>query len=85
MPSLKEEFLAHPCMASDIGDPANGVSALKHLIQQSSILAHLERGSLLDMSKVSCFVEFGAGRGKLTHCIHRAIQQSTVSGSLGAI
>ena len=79
VPSIREEFLTHPCMASDLGDPANGASALKHLSQQSSILAHLEGRGLLDTTKVSCFVEFGAGQGKLTHCIHRAIQYSTVS------
>ncbi len=79
MMDLKEEFLSHPCLSSDLADPFIGSSACKHLSQQSSLLAHLGGCGLLDPSKVSCFVEFGAGRGKLTHCIHRAIQYSTVS------
>ena len=38
---------------------------------QASILGHLEEKSLL--SGDTCYVEFGAGRGKLSHCIQRAV------------
>lgn len=75
---LKEEFLSHPSMTSDLSDPAHGPASVKHLRQQSSILAHLEGCGLLDVSRVSCYVEFGAGRGQLTGCIHRALQHTHV-------
>ena len=68
--------MQHPSMAAQLSDPANGASALKHLRQQSSLLSQLEGRGLLDPTSVGCYVEFGAGRGKLTGCIHRAIQAS---------
>lgn len=39
---------------------------------QSSILGHLESLGLLGRGR--CFVEFGAGRGKLSHWIHEALK-----------
>lgn len=39
---------------------------------QSSILGHLEALRLLGRGR--CFVEFGAGRGKLSHWIHEALK-----------
>lgn len=39
---------------------------------QSSILGHLEALGLLGRGR--CFVEFGAGRGKLSHWIHEALK-----------
>ena len=76
---VKEEFLSHPCMSADLLDPSNGVSALKHLRQQSSLLVHLERHGLLGVGgRATCYLEFGAGRGKLTECIHRAIKSLPV-------
>lgn len=39
---------------------------------QSSILGHLEALGLLGRGQ--CFVEFGAGRGKLSHWIHEALK-----------
>ena len=38
---------------------------------QASILGHLEEKGLL--SADTCYVEFGAGRGKLSHCIQQAM------------
>ena len=78
--NIKEGFLAHECMSDDLSDPTNGVSALKHLKQQASILSHLENHGML-ATPVSCFVEFGAGRGKLTECIHRALRHKKVRES----
>lgn len=77
--SIEEEFLTHPSFSADLCDPANGASALKHITQQASIVDHLEKRGLLDVPRVSCYVEYGAGRGKLTAAIHQAIQFSSVS------
>lgn len=43
-------------------------------VVQSSILGHLESLGLLGRGR--CFVEFGAGRGKLSHWIHEALKTS---------
>ncbi|XP_039667385.1 tRNA:m(4)X modification enzyme TRM13 homolog [Perca fluviatilis] len=56
----------------ELNNPKNGDSAHKHLRQQSSILGHLEALGLLGRGR--CFVEFGAGRGKLSHWIHEALK-----------
>ncbi|XP_034035179.1 tRNA:m(4)X modification enzyme TRM13 homolog isoform X2 [Thalassophryne amazonica] len=69
---LQDSFLSHPVLQDELADPKKGDSALKHLKQQSSILGHLEALQLLAGRR--CFVEFGAGRGKLSHWIHGALK-----------
>ena len=70
-------------MMDDLADPRNGATALKHLQQQSSILAHLGALGIL-WSKDVCYIEFGAGRGKLSECIQKSFQKfpSTTSSSV---
>ena len=58
-------------MDSELSDPRNGASALKHLQQQSSILGHLAALGILS-SEDMCYIEFGAGRGKLSGCIQKS-------------
>lgn len=67
----------------ELTDPRNGVTALKHLQQQSSILGHLDALGIL-FSKDVCYIEFGAGRGKLSQCIQKSFQKfpSIISGSV---
>ena len=60
-------------MEGDLSDPRNGVSALKHLQQQLSILGHLDALGILSAKDV-CYIEFGAGRGKLSGCIQKSIK-----------
>jgi tRNA:m4X modification enzyme len=69
MGDIEEVVLEHPVMNSDLSDPANGATALKHIRQQASILGHLERLQLIRPN--TCFIEFGAGRGKLSNCLQR--------------
>ncbi|XP_077133298.1 tRNA:m(4)X modification enzyme TRM13 homolog isoform X2 [Ranitomeya variabilis] len=73
-PPLPDQKLCHPALHEALNDPANGDSASKHLKQQGSILGHLERLDLLGQSR--CFVEFGAGRGKLSHWVNIATQDA---------
>ncbi|XP_075689461.1 tRNA:m(4)X modification enzyme TRM13 homolog isoform X2 [Rhinoderma darwinii] len=73
-PPLPNQILCHPALHEALNDPANGDSASKHLKQQGSILGHLERLGLLGRSQ--CFVEFGAGRGKLSHWVNIATEDS---------
>ena len=69
------EVLVHPSMEANLSDPNNGVSARKHLVQQASILGHLQGCGLLGSTcPASCYIEFGAGRAKLTGRIHQAVQ-----------
>ncbi|XP_030808844.1 tRNA:m(4)X modification enzyme TRM13 homolog [Camarhynchus parvulus] len=69
---LKEEILSHQALQEALSDPKNGESAFKHLKQQASILGNMERLHLLGPGR--CFVEFGAGRGKLSHWVDIALE-----------
>ncbi|XP_044055620.1 tRNA:m(4)X modification enzyme TRM13 homolog isoform X2 [Siniperca chuatsi] len=71
---VDDSVRSHPVLQEEIDNPKNGDSAHKHLKQQSSILGHLEALRLLGRGR--CFVEFGAGRGKLSHWIHEALKTS---------
>ncbi|KAG8555946.1 hypothetical protein GDO81_017874 [Engystomops pustulosus] len=73
-PPLPDKKLCHPALHEALNDPANGDSASKHLKQQGSILGHLDRLGLLGASR--CFVEFGAGRGKLSHWVNIATEDA---------
>ncbi|KAM4774011.1 tRNA:m(4)X modification enzyme TRM13 homolog isoform 2-T2 [Cyanocitta cristata] len=69
---LKEQILSHQALQEALNDPKNGESAFKHLKQQASILGNMEKLHLLGPRR--CFVEFGAGRGKLSHWVDVALQ-----------
>ncbi|KAM9831817.1 tRNA:m(4)X modification enzyme TRM13 homolog [Neosynchiropus ocellatus] len=71
---LDDRFLSHPVFEEELHNPKNGESAHKHLKQQSSLLAHMDALGLLGRGR--CFVEFGAGKGKLSHWIHEALKTS---------
>ncbi|XP_043941713.1 tRNA:m(4)X modification enzyme TRM13 homolog [Protopterus annectens] len=72
---LKEQILSHEALQDALNDPKNGDSALKHLHQQSSLLGNMDHLGLLGPNR--CFVEFGAGRGKLSHWIDIALQEAS--------
>ncbi|XP_062437975.1 tRNA:m(4)X modification enzyme TRM13 homolog isoform X2 [Rhea pennata] len=71
---LKEQILTHQSLQEALNDPKNGESAFKHLKQQASILGNMEKLHLLGPGR--CFVEFGAGRGKLSHWVDIALQNA---------
>ncbi|XP_062251342.1 tRNA:m(4)X modification enzyme TRM13 homolog isoform X2 [Platichthys flesus] len=70
--NVEDSVMSHPALQGELNNPKNGDSAHKHLKQQSSILGHLEELGLLGGGR--CYVEFGAGRGKLSHWIHEALK-----------
>ncbi|CAG5860866.1 unnamed protein product [Menidia menidia] len=76
---VDDGVLSHAVLQEQLSDPKNGDSAHKHLRQQSSILGHLEQLGLLGRGR--CFVEFGAGRGKLSHWIHEALKADGGQGA----
>ncbi len=71
--AVKEHIASHASMENDLCDPSCGHNAAKHLRQQSSIVAHLDHLSLLT-SKDIAYIEFGAGRGKLSEKILSALK-----------
>nr|XP_033771862.1 tRNA:m(4)X modification enzyme TRM13 homolog [Geotrypetes seraphini] len=72
--TLEKRTLSHPVLHEALHDPKNGESAFKHLKQQASILGNLDKLGLLKPKR--CYVEFGAGRGKLSHWVAKALQDS---------
>ncbi|XP_067846693.1 tRNA:m(4)X modification enzyme TRM13 homolog isoform X2 [Heptranchias perlo] len=71
---LTDQTLTHKALQEALNDPKNGEFAFKHLKQQASLAGNLERLGLLGSNR--CFVEFGAGRGKLSHWIDLALQDA---------
>ncbi|XP_054835865.1 tRNA:m(4)X modification enzyme TRM13 homolog isoform X2 [Eublepharis macularius] len=71
---LKDQTCSHQALQEALNDPKNGDAAFKHLKQQASILGNMERLNLLGPRR--CFVEFGAGRGKLSHWVDIALQDA---------
>ncbi|KAL5022474.1 hypothetical protein ScPMuIL_001629, partial [Solemya velum] len=73
--SLVSEVLLHPCMEDELNQFSNGFHATRHRKQQASIIAHLDKRSLLDDN--TCYLELGAGKGQLSHWIHEAVKHYT--------
>ncbi|XP_043078346.1 tRNA:m(4)X modification enzyme TRM13 homolog isoform X2 [Puntigrus tetrazona] len=71
---LIENSLSHSALHEPLNDPKNGDSAFKHLKQQASILGNMELLELLKPNR--CYIEFGAGKGKLSHWIHIALKEA---------
>jgi tRNA:m4X modification enzyme len=70
--NIQTMILDHPVMKDELANDSNGPTALKHLQQQSSIIGHLDSSKLL--SSKTHYIEFGAGRGKLSHWLQLALQ-----------
>ncbi|XP_041134262.1 tRNA:m(4)X modification enzyme TRM13 homolog [Polyodon spathula] len=70
----EQKILSHSALQETLNDPKNGDFAFKHLKQQASLLGNMEALGLLGPDR--CFVEFGAGRGKLSHWVDIALQGS---------
>uniref|UniRef100_A0A3P8XCV1 tRNA:m(4)X modification enzyme TRM13 n=1 Tax=Esox lucius TaxID=8010 RepID=A0A3P8XCV1_ESOLU len=68
----EESIKSHAALHDALNDPKNGDTAFKHLKQQASLLGNMEDLQLLGPKR--CFVEFGAGKGKLSHWIHVALK-----------
>nr|XP_004664003.2 tRNA:m(4)X modification enzyme TRM13 homolog isoform X1 [Jaculus jaculus] len=72
--TLKGRIMSHPALYDALNDPKNGDCATKHLKQQASILGNIEKLKLLGPRR--CFVEFGAGKGKLSHWVDIALKDA---------
>ncbi|XP_021103509.1 tRNA:m(4)X modification enzyme TRM13 homolog isoform X3 [Heterocephalus glaber] len=72
--TLEDHIMSHPALHDALNDPKNGDSAVKHLKQQASLLGNIEKLKLLGPRR--CFVEFGAGKGKLSHWVDIALKDA---------
>ncbi|XP_074101494.1 tRNA:m(4)X modification enzyme TRM13 homolog [Cotesia typhae] len=74
---VEELILQHNILDGEVNNSSYGNYLKKHLIQNSSLLAHLNRAGLLREN--TCFIEFGAGKGKLTYWLGQLIKNTKES------
>lgn len=75
---IEKAKLTHEALVKEMSTPGYGLSAMRHLSQNSSILGHLSKEGFLDTSSCpTCFIEFGAGRGKLTRWLTESITDNS--------
>ncbi|XP_060810999.1 tRNA:m(4)X modification enzyme TRM13 homolog [Bombus pascuorum] len=72
LPQFHEMVLEHPILKDKINNNSCGKNIKKHLLQNSSLLSHLERVNLIKDN--TCFIEFGAGKGKLTYWLGQIVK-----------
>ncbi|XP_057300356.1 tRNA:m(4)X modification enzyme TRM13 homolog [Hydractinia symbiolongicarpus] len=71
METVKENHKQHPVLDEEMSQPGYGASVKKHLIQQASLVSLLDDMNVLQNSMA--VIEFGAGRGALSHWIQKAM------------
>ncbi|KAF5302490.1 hypothetical protein FQR65_LT08580 [Abscondita terminalis] len=70
--SITEKYLTHSILEDELTNPNYGLLTKKHLQQASSILGLLKEYGLLQSD--TCFIEFGAGRGKLSYWLSKTLE-----------
>ncbi|XP_063218856.1 tRNA:m(4)X modification enzyme TRM13 homolog [Bacillus rossius redtenbacheri] len=75
IPSVHKAVMSHPALAEKLRMEEFGPSTRKHLIQNSSLIGHMDKLGLL--RDRTCFVEFGAGRGQLSYWLSKALCNTT--------
>ncbi|KAK2167501.1 hypothetical protein LSH36_27g09072 [Paralvinella palmiformis] len=70
---LDKNCLFHEVLQEEKAKPHNGAAAQKHINQQASLIGHLQKAGLL-RDGIS-YLEFGAGKGGLSHWIQLALSQ----------
>ncbi|XP_022919818.2 tRNA:m(4)X modification enzyme TRM13 homolog [Onthophagus taurus] len=71
--SITDKFLTHPLLEEEISKPEYGDKTKKHLHQTSSILGYLKEFNLIQPD--TAFIEFGAGKGKLSFWLANALEK----------
>ncbi|XP_003706604.1 tRNA:m(4)X modification enzyme TRM13 homolog [Megachile rotundata] len=72
LPEVPEIVRSHEILRDVLNDESYGKANRKHLLQNSSLLSHLEHAGLVQDN--TCFMEFGAGKGKLTYWLGKMIK-----------
>lgn len=65
LPKIPEKILQHEVLQDELSNPIYGTEAKRHLLQTASLLGHLAEAELICDN--TCYIEFGAGRGKITY------------------
>lgn len=61
LPDFSQAILQHDVLKDKLKDETCGNNVRKHLLQNASLLGHLEQAGLVQDD--TCFIEFGAGKG----------------------
>ncbi|KAI0224956.1 tRNA:m(4)X modification enzyme TRM13 [Lamellibrachia satsuma] len=70
MVEVRSDIRFHPVLQEEADKTTNGPVAQKHIQQQASLISHMARLGLLTDHR--CFIEFGAGKGGLSHWVQQA-------------
>lgn len=71
--AIEELVLSHESLNDEINNKKRGQETLKHLVQASSILGHLQKLDLL--KEDTAFIEFGAGKGQVAFWLAKAAEK----------
>lgn len=63
--------MTHEILNEELSCLHYGQNTKKHIVQTSSLLGHIRNANL--MQPKTCFVEFGAGKGKLSYWIAKSL------------
>lgn len=77
LPDISQAILQHDVLKSKLRDETCGSNVRKHLLQNASLLGHLEQAGLVQDD--TCFIEFGAGKALLTYWLGQIIKDKSNS------
>ncbi|KAG5324669.1 TRM13 enzyme, partial [Acromyrmex heyeri] len=77
LPEFSQTILRHNVLEDKLNDETSGSKVRKHLLQNASLLGHLEQAGL--MQDDTCFIEFGAGKAQLTYWLGQIIKDKSNS------
>ncbi|KAI4477690.1 hypothetical protein M0804_012518 [Polistes exclamans] len=70
---ISNAVLHHDILTNTLNVSSCGKYGKKHLTQNSSLLAHLEKAELVNNN--TCYIEFGAGKGDLTYWLAQVAKE----------
>ncbi|KYM97908.1 tRNA guanosine-2'-O-methyltransferase TRM13 like protein [Cyphomyrmex costatus] len=77
LPEFSQAILRHNVLEDKLNDETSGSKVRKHLLQTASLLGHLEQAGLVQDD--TCFIEFGAGKARLTYWLGQIIKDKSNS------
>ncbi|XP_014486542.1 PREDICTED: tRNA:m(4)X modification enzyme TRM13 homolog [Dinoponera quadriceps] len=77
LPEFTQAILQHNVLKDRLNDKTCGNRLRKHLLQNASLLGHLEQAGLVQDD--TCFIEFGAGKAQLTYWLGQIIKSKSNS------
>ncbi|KAG5310237.1 TRM13 enzyme, partial [Acromyrmex insinuator] len=77
LPEFFQTILRHNVLEDKLNDETSGSKVRKHLLQNASLLGHLEQAGLVQDD--TCFIEFGAGKAQLTYWLGQIIKDKSNS------